>query len=103
MTTVGAAGTRQNEAGEPRTSGHEEGSEDMRVYRARGGVAGTAQAAKAGGHPEETAAQEGRGKAAGRGSRVANGGDTGKEEGANSKEGCGEETREDIPESGGGA
>ena len=75
----------------------------MRVYQARGGVAGTAQAAKAGGHPEETAAIGGRGKGAGRGSRVANGGYTGEEEGANSQEGCGGGTREDIPENGGGA
>ena len=75
----------------------------MRVYQAGRGVAGTAQAAKAGNHPEETAARGGRGKGAGRGSRVANGGDTGKEEGANSEEGCGGGTREDIPESGGGA
>ena len=59
VATVGAAGTRQNEAGEPRASSHEEGSADMRVYQARGGVAGTAQAAKAGGHPEETAARGG--------------------------------------------
>ena len=80
MATVGAAGTRRNEARETRASSHEEGSKDMRVYQARGGVAGTAQAAKAGGHPEETAARGGRGKSAGRGGRVANGGDTGEEE-----------------------
>ena len=67
------------------------------------GVTGTAQAAKAGGHPEETAARGGRGKGAGGGGRVANGGDTGKVEGLNSEEGCGGGTREDIPESGGGA
>ena len=65
--------------------------------RHRGGVAGTARAAKAGSLPEETAAQGGRGKGTGRRSRVANGGDTGKEEG------CGRGTREDVPESGGGA
>ena len=103
VTTVGAAGTRQNEAGKTRASSHEEGSADMRVHQARGGVAGTAEAAKAGGNPEETAARGGRGKGAGRGGRVANGGDTGVEEGANSEEGCGGGTREDIPESGGGA
>ena len=45
----------------------------------------------------------GKGKGTGRGARVANGGDTGKEEGAKSEEGCGRGTREDIPESGGGA
>ena len=103
MATVGAAGTRRNEAGETSTSSHEEGSEDMRVYQARGGVAGTAQAAKAGGHTEETAARGGRGAIARRGDGVANGGDTGEEEGANGEEGCGGGTREDIPESGGGA
>ena len=103
MATVGAAGRRRNEAAEPRASSHEEGSADMRVYQARGGVAGTAQAAKAGGHPEETAARGGRGRGAGRGGRVANEGDTGEEGGVNSKEGCGGGTREDIPESGGGA
>ena len=103
MATVGAAGTRRNEAGETGASSHEEGSADMRVYQARGGVAGTAQAAKAGGHPEETAARGGRGKGVGRGDGVANGGDTGEEKGANSEEGCGGGTREDIPESGGGA
>ena len=53
MATVGAAGTRRNEAGELHASGHEERSEGMRVYQARGGVAGTAQAAKAGSHPED--------------------------------------------------
>ena len=75
----------------------------MRAYQARGGVAGIAQAAKAGGHTEETAARRGRGAGAGRGDGVANGGDTGEEEGANSEEGCGGGTREDIPESVGGA
>ena len=103
MATVGAAGTHRNEVGETRTSSHEEGSADMRVYQARGGVAGTVQAAKAGGHTEETAARRGRGTGARRGDAVANGGDTGEEEGANSEEGGGGGTREDIPESGGRA
>ena len=75
----------------------------MRVYQARGGVVGTAQAAKAGGHTEEKAARGGRGTGARRGDGVANGGDTGEEEGANREEGGGGRTRGDIPESGGGA
>ena len=82
---MGAASARQNEAGEPCASSHEESSKSVWVQQTGGGVAGTAQAATTGGHTEETAARGTRGLGEGRRSGVTRRGGTGEEEGAGGK------------------